>query len=93
MHWANTPQSGPYRCTSPSPSALQVLGTFTSGRLEAFLPQKCLSPAQLKDSRIAAAIAVALQRFHSIPAPVRVFVCVIPGGRADDLARMWRSLH
>ena len=55
----------------PSIAAPQVLGTFATGRLEAFLPQKCLEPEQLKDPQISAAIARAMARFHAVPGPVR----------------------
>lgn len=52
-------------------SFAQVLGTFGTGRLEAFLPQKCLEPDQLKDPKVAAAIGRTMCRFHAIAGPVR----------------------
>jgi ethanolamine kinase len=71
-----------------------LLGAFPGGRIEAFLPGRCLEPAEAAAPPVAAAIGAALARFHAA-APAAAGARPAPGAPPATpfaRAREWLAL-
>ena len=66
----------------------RVVGTFTNGRLEAWLPARPLEPAELADASLSPRIARLLRRFHA----ARVDAGGPPDANLWPLLREWLQM-
>ena len=70
----------------------QIRGLFTNGRIESFLPMRCLTPDEMSSPSFSPKIAATLFRFHSVDAEHRPATAVTPFTRIYEWLEISKTL-